>query len=153
MKERDSGVFRPSGRNSAKYRLTWGEWAGFRTSRSRCRLCRISSGNPEKSRRIDDPPAGRFYVEGEGVRGNSARSAEIQRNPLIGAIWRNFVPRGSAPDCVRYLQKPPTNHGRRYGEGEGFWGIPPDRQKFSDIATYLGRMGGISNPMDLRAIV
>ena len=61
--------FRPVGRNSAESRPKWGDMAESRTSRSCCRLRTISSGNPEKSRTVADPPAGRFYGEGEGFRG------------------------------------------------------------------------------------
>ena len=63
------GASRPGGRNSAKSPPTRGDRAGYRTVRICRRLRTISSRNLEKSRRVADPPPGRFYGEGEGFMG------------------------------------------------------------------------------------
>ena len=94
-----------------------------------------------------------------GVPGNSARSAEIQRNRLLlGPKGRNFAPRGSMVDFVeisalntdksrRFADPPP---GRFDAKGRDSWGNPTDRPEFSESASNSGRMVGIAHLMSLR---
>ena len=99
------------------------------------------------------PPPGRFCGEwASEIQRNSARPTEIHRNRLLlGMEGRNFAPQDSAVGFVeissgnpskrrRFADPPP---GRLFGQVARFRGIPPDRPEFSEIATYLGRMGGI----------
>ena len=118
--------------------------------------CAVSSGNPEKSRRISDPSPHLFYDEGEGSRGRHTRSAEIQRNRHLPVeIGRGYEHHGSAGDCVESSENPGESRrvadppsGGYCGIGVRFSGIPPDHPRLSEI----GRYGGISRLMRLLSI-
>ena len=63
--------------------------------------CVESSGNPEKSPLIADPPPARFFGEGAISMEIIFRSSEIRLNRhLPGTNGRDFVPHGSVGDCV-----------------------------------------------------
>ena len=110
VKGRDSAICRTICRNSPQAPLTWGERAAFRISRLCGRLRTISSRNAEKSRSPTGQPPGRFCGEGARFVGNSARSAEIQRNRhLLGLKGRNSAPRDTAADCVKISPINPKN--------------------------------------------
>ena len=105
----DSGEFRPTGRNSAKSPLTWGDMGEFVLHGSMGE-CVGPSENPEKYRMLDDPPPGRFCGGGARPMGFPTRSTEIQRTRhLLGEIGWNFAPRGPMVDCARPRGIPARN--------------------------------------------
>ena len=83
-----------------------------------------------------------------GSHGNSARTAEIQRNRhLLGPNRRDFARRDSAADCVgispwgreEKLGCSPTCHPTgSAAKWRDSGGIPPARPKFREIPSYLG---------------
>ena len=127
----------------------------FRTSWICGGLCRIF-GDPGKSRRAAAPPSG---AEGVRFRGIPPGRPKFREIPLLGAIGRNFTPHGSVLDCVRYLPKFLKNRGGSLIRWPGgstakerdSGKFRQNRKKFSEIANYLGRLGGIPNLTDLRA--
>ena len=126
------------------------KWRNFAPLDSAADCVEISSRSNEKNSDVRGSairPAMRRCGE---IPANSARSAEIQRNPhLIGMGGCNFAPHGSVVDCVeisslntaksRWFADPPS--GRFYGEGAKFRRSPTDRPELDESANYLGAKG------------
>ena len=138
---------RPSGVRRNTHLL----WAAVRNfaRRGSVAICVGFSGNPEKYPRFSDQPAGRFCGEGARFRGVPARPHGVRRNThLLGAIGRNYAPRGSVAQCVGFsgnpeksprLDGPPT--GRFFGEWARFRGAPIRPSGARRNTHFLGEIG------------
>ena len=118
-------------------------------------------GKPGKSHLFADPPPDRFCGEGSRFSDIPTRSADGRRNRhVLVEAGRNFVTPGCVCDCVESSGNPETAPlfddpppDRFCGEGAIFRGIPPDRPRYGEIATYLVRISSISHIMDQWSIV
>ena len=139
---RDSGEFRPIGRNSARSPLSRGDMAGLRTTWICDPVCRIFRKS-RKHRRFADPMRGLLFSKRERPMGITARAADVRRNRhLIGAIRRDCALRGSSAGCREYLQQSPKNLGGIPPSGRNSEGSPftwRDRAEFLTSWVY-GRL-------------
>ena len=159
VKGRDSSISPPDRPRFGEIADYLARWAQFRTSW----ICRRLRRTFRKSRKISAvhgsaaPPVLRRMG---GIREIPTRPSEIRRNRhSLGAVGRNYAPRGSAADCVKSSGNPENlrrSRGHRPAGSAAKGGPKRILARQTEIRRnrhILGAIGAISHLMDLRSIV